>query len=152
MMRRKGFAAMSHSHVRKPKLTSRPSLRIGTAIVVLLIAGFFGEILAIRWVNGDVEHITAKGTVLETRIDAVGTGNSIYGGYIYFQLEARVRYRSESGDEVRWMPASEVSTSRELLATRLASHPKSCYVAWQAGHPESPRCEFVPSASLHSDF
>ena len=138
---------MSQSHFRQ-RFTSRLSLRTGTAIVGLFIAGSFGVIFAIRWLNGSVEHVTAQGNVLETRIDAVGTGNSIYGGYIYFQIQARVHYRSKNGDEVRWMPASEISASRELLAARLTSHPKSCYVAWQAAHPESPRCEFVPAASL----
>lgn len=148
MVRRKGFASMNQSHVPKPKLKSRRSIWIGTAIVITAILVTAIAVLVIRRPNSNVSHVTTTGMVLETRVEAVGTGNSIYGGYIYFQLEARVRYRSESGDEVRWMPASEVSTSRELLVTRLASHSKSCFVTWQAGHPESPRCEFRPAASL----
>ncbi len=139
---------MSQTHIRTPKLQPGQNTAIGTTIVVIAVLGLIAEVLVIRWLNSNVVHVSTTGTVLETRIDSVGTGNSIYGGYIYYQIEARVQYRSDGGSEIRWMPASDLSTSRELLSARLASQPKSCYVAWEDKHPDSPRCEFVPTASL----
>jgi hypothetical protein len=117
-------------------------------IAIAILHQSEATVFIIRWLNSKVEHVTATGAVLETRIDAVGTGNSISGGYVYYQVQARVQYRSETGNEVRWMPASDLSTSRELVAAQLTSHPESCYVAWEAKHPEGPHCEFVSKSPL----
>jgi hypothetical protein len=47
------------------------------------------------------EHTSVRGTVLETRIDLVGSRESQYGGYIAYQAEARVKYRVGGFDQVR---------------------------------------------------
>jgi hypothetical protein len=146
MTHRKGPGIESVSHSRSEVTSFHRPCRFNNCIAILVPA--LATIFIINWRNSHVERVTATGVVLETRIDAVGTGNSVQGGYIYYQLEARVQYSSQRGNQVHWMPASEVATSRELLAARLASHPKSCYVAWEARHPESPHCEFLPISSL----
>jgi len=45
-------------------------------------------------------------------------------------------------DQNRWLIASEITTARELLAAKIAGHPKTCQVYWAAMHPESASCRF----------
>jgi len=100
-------------------------------------------ILSIVWLNSSISHVTTRGIVPETRIDVVGRQDSQQGGYILYQTRALVWYHLEDRDTTRWMPASDLSSSRDLLEVSLADHPKSCFATWQAGHSENPRCQFV---------
>jgi len=82
--------------------------------------------------------------VLETRIAVKGTSDSKYGGYILYQIEARVRYDYQGHSLERWMSASELS-SRDSLQAKLADQPKTCQVYWVRKHSENPRCRFYNS-------
>lgn len=83
---------------------------------------------------------TSYGTLLETRIDAMDSGSSRFGGYVAYRIMARVSYFRGNTTEVRWMPASETSRSREWLEARLNQHPTLCLVYWTIGNPDNPRC------------
>ena len=93
----------------------------------------------------DPSHLTTKGQVLETRIAAKGTHDSQYGGSIFYQIEARVRYDFHGQSLERWMAASEL-TSRAPLQLRLADSPRTCEVYWAVDHPENARCRFYTQA------
>jgi hypothetical protein len=134
---------MSQTHV-KPGKRPAASNSVGlwrwpTAIIVLSVAAM----LLIVWLNARIDYVTTRGNVLETRIDVVGRRDSQQGGYILYQTKALVRYHLGDEDTNRWMPASDLSSSRDLLEVSLADHPKSCFVTWQAGYPENPRCQFM---------
>jgi hypothetical protein len=107
---------------------------------VLFIAGLiaFGS-----WWSPSIEdsHVTTPGRVLETRIAICGTQDSLFGGYILYRIEAHVRYDRHGQVQDRWMPASEISSSRDTLALRLVKPPGACEVYWAPGHPENPRCD-----------
>src|SRR5258708_36679891 len=143
MMREEGLRRMSrpHARVQSPQVQRRPWLEVvvGTVSFLLLIA-----IAVSRFPRDtyDTRHVTAKGDLFETRIAVKGTSNSMFGGKIPYQIQARVRYDYQGQSQERWMTASELS-SRESLQARLADLPKTCEVYWVPKHPHNPKCRFV---------
>ncbi len=135
---------MSHSHLGAPREEQESDKRIwpGHIIVGIFVLALVAGAVAVRMspLNFSALHETTYGTLLETRIDVVNSGASIYGGYIRYQIMARVSYSYGNATEVRWMPASESSRSREWLQARLNQHPALCLVYWPAGHLDNPRC------------
>jgi hypothetical protein len=136
--------SMSHPHIRVPKSVPEPQRHIwleyvlaGTIAVMLIAAVMAVRVSPLLF---SPQHETVYGSVLETRIDVVNSGSGYYGGYIDYQIKARVRYQLELKEQEQWMPASEISRSRRLLQLQLAESPKLCLVSWAVGHPEHPRC------------
>ncbi len=80
------------------------------------------------------------GNVLETRIAVEGTRESNFGGSILYRIEALVRYDLHGHAQGRWMPASEVTSDRDLLTLRLVKPPTLCEVYWAHHHEENPNC------------
>ena len=85
-------------------------------------------------------HVTAMGRILETRIAVRGTHQSQFSGAIQYCIEAHVRYELNGQIQDRWMVASDVTSSRDILALRLVQQPKTCEVYWAPHHPENPKC------------
>jgi hypothetical protein len=83
-------------------------------------------------------HATAAGKVLETRIAVVGSQESNFGGRILYRIEALVRYDLHGQVQERWMPASEVTSDRDLLTLRLVK--RSCEVYWTPYYPDNANC------------
>lgn len=118
-MWRRNPTRMSHSHVRVPKRQSQPERRkwleyVLVSVITLMVVTpvFVNRMSPLAF---SPAHETTYGSVLETRIDVVNLGSGRYGGYIDYQIEAGVRYQFARQTYERWMPASQVSTSRSLL-------------------------------------
>lgn len=133
---------MSHSHIKVPKQRSEPPSASFRVFAVFAVAVSICTVLYLVWMAATREHTSVRGTVVDARIDVVGSRESNFGGYIVYQIQAQVKYRPGSLDQVRWMPASDISGSKELLVATLAAHPKLCSVTWEVGHPDNPRCQF----------
>lgn len=88
----------------------------------------------------DTSHLTAEGKISETRIVVDHTVESLYGGRIFYRIEAHVGYEIQGQSQDRWVTASEITTLREMLAAKLARHPQSCQIYWTPGHPENAKC------------
>jgi hypothetical protein len=135
---------VSRSHVRvqhsPPK--RKPWLEATVAIAFFLVVAAI--YIAIRALHPpyDTDHLTAKGTVSESRIVIDHIRDSQYGGLISYRIEALVSYEIESQPQNRWLVASEITTERAMLASKLAGSPKTCQVYWLPGHPENARCRF----------
>jgi hypothetical protein len=109
-------------------------------VVLVVIA----SVLIIRippW-SFDPAHVTTMGTVLETRIEVVGSWGGKYGGMIFYQLRARVSYQVGSSWQDRWMPVSAVETSREYLEAQYRRQLPTCCVSWPENFPDNPSCRF----------
>jgi hypothetical protein len=132
---------MSHSHVRVLRLPPQrhPGLEfvVAASIVVLVASLAFGSFVG--W-QSDEDHASATGSILETRIVVDHIFDSQYGGGIYYRIEARTSYEFQGRSQDRWLTASEITTTRQLLQAKLASHPKYCVVYWVPGHPENAKC------------
>jgi hypothetical protein len=132
---------MSHSHIRVPRPSpqSRPwgevvlAVSVFVAIALLAFGSFVG------WQSNE-DHTSATGSILETRIVLDHIVDSQYGGGIYYRIEARTSYEFQGQSQDRWLTASEITTARELLQVKLASHPKYCVVYWVPGHAENAKC------------
>ena len=136
---------MSQSHIRVEKLEPVPQRKIGLEIlfgvVFLLVAG---SVLVYMFSRPqiDIEHDTAPGRILESRIDVVQIWNGRRGGAIDYQIQARVQYTLHGQLQDRWMPASGWETNRDYLQLQINEHPKGCEVYWLPAHPENPKCRF----------
>jgi hypothetical protein len=133
---------MSHSHVRVPRTPPqrRPRVEVVLAASVFVAIAFlaFGSLFVGQ--PSDEVHASAIGSILETRIVVDHIVDSQYGGGIFYRIEARTSYDFQGQSQDRWLTASEITTARELLQAKLASHPKYCVVYWVAGHSENARC------------
>jgi len=133
---------MSHSHIRVPKLPPRrrPWLEfvIGGVLIVFLALVALGK--SLDWTSRR-NYATATGTIIETRIVIDHYLDSQYGGQIFYRKETHVTYELQGREQNRWLTASDTTTPRELLASKLASHPSSCLVYWVANHPENAKCQ-----------
>jgi hypothetical protein len=138
---------MSHSHVRVPRLPPQrhPGLEfvVAASIVVLVASLAFGNFV---WRPSDEDHVSATGSILETRIVVDHIFDSQYGGRIFYRIEARTSYEFQGQSQDRWLTASEITTARELLQAKLASRPKYCVVYWVPGHSENAKCR-LPGAT-----
>jgi hypothetical protein len=81
-----------------------------------------------------------EGRTSETRIVVDRILDSSMGGKILYRIDAHLTYRIDGQTQDRWLTASGTDASRELLALKLANHPKTCQVYWRTGHPESAKC------------
>jgi hypothetical protein len=86
---------MSHSHIRGPKPESQPT----TSFWILVTAGVGVALLLVLIVAAkirdgafDTSHLTAEGKISETRIVVDHTLESMYGGRIYYRIEAHVAF------------------------------------------------------------
>jgi hypothetical protein len=135
---------MSHSHA---KVTGAfPSAPRRLWLEVIFGLAFFGlAAVATLFITTDRESnhdfFTSTGTILESRIVVDSMRESGFGGAILYRIEAHVTYDLDGRQQDRWLPASEVTTARPLLAARLASNPKTCMVYWRPNHPENARCQ-----------
>jgi hypothetical protein len=89
----------------------------------------------------DRQYSTVMGSVVETKIVVDRIQDSIYGGKIYYRIDAHVIYKLGDLQQDRWLTASDSSTARELLNAKLASHPKSCLVYWPPSNPGNAKCK-----------
>jgi hypothetical protein len=106
------------------------------AVAVLLIA-------TLRWHQPyDLDHLTTEGIVSDSRIVIDHIRDNPYGGLIYYRTEALVTYEIDGQAQNRWLIASEITTERVRLASKLADSPKICQVYWLPDHPENARCRF----------
>jgi hypothetical protein len=85
-------------------------------------------------------HEVALGRVLETRIAVSPNRNGSDGKTILYRIEANVRYSLHGQLQKRWMPASQVTTDRDILAMRLVKQPQTCTVYWASNQQENPNC------------
>jgi hypothetical protein len=139
---------MSQSHVRvaKPQPRRRKWLEIAVGVTFLLIPAFYVLARTEGWFVPDFDSTT--GQVLETRIVVDHTLDSQTGGHIYYRLEAHVKYtvpdeatpRRPDQSQDRWLTASEVTSTRELLTMLQAKQSKTCQVYWIPNHLEADRC------------
>jgi hypothetical protein len=131
---------MGHPRIRVPKQPAprRPwierTLVISGALIALALTLFT------LWDRPHAPYIFTEGNVTETRIVADSIRDSLYGGRIYYRLEARVRYDLAGQPQDRWLTASEVTTNRQMLAAAVARSPKVCRVFWPQDHPEGALC------------
>jgi hypothetical protein len=108
-------------------------LALGT-LMIAFIALFAQSRLAGR------SNSSAIGTVKESRMVVDHTSEGQFGGTIYDRMELRVSYAAAGEQQDRWLTASDVTSDRDWLAAKLASHPKTCQVYWDPRHPENARC------------
>ncbi len=132
----------THPHGRTSRMPQKDGIwvRAAAGAAVLLLAGLM---VWSPWGPTPLEksHQIARGQILETRIAVAGTRESYFGGSILYRIEVHVRYDRHGQVQDRWMPASEISSSRDTLALRLVKPPGTCEVYWAPGHPENPRCD-----------
>jgi hypothetical protein len=88
----------------------------------------------------DISHLTTEGTILESKIVMDHSLDGSYGGKIFYRIDARVSYEIDGKTYDRWVQASEVTTSREMLQASLAGRPGRCQVYWPEGRSENARC------------
>ena len=141
---------MSQSHIRVPKAAPRrrKGLEITVGIVFVLIPVFYFLARAGGWLTPDFDSTT--GQVLETRIVVDHASESQSGGHIFYRLEAHVKYAIRREDQTlqslqfedRWLIASEVTATRELLTMVQSKQSRTCEVYWRPGHSEAARCRF----------
>jgi hypothetical protein len=134
---------MSRSHARAPQRRHlrRPWLEtVAGATILLLILAVVLTRFPRR--NGYSDHTPVVGNILETRIALADTGDTRFGGYILYRIEAKVRYEYRGQTQERWMIASEAPETRDILEAKLATSPKTCQVSWSPDHPENPKCRF----------
>ena len=135
---------MSHSHIRVQVPPPRRNLWVEAAVGI----AFFVAVAALYLPIGmwhppyDMDHPTAPGNVSDTRIVIDHIRDSQYGGLIFYRTEALVSFEIEDQTQNRWLIASEITTERALLASKLAGSPKTCQVYWLPGHPENAKCRF----------
>lgn len=132
---------MSHSHIRIPKPLPRRN-RWTEAVILALFAALAALYVVDKsydW-SADRQYSTAEGKILETRIVVEHTSESRYGGQIFYRTEARTRFAVNGQEQMRWLTASEPTTTRELLAAKLSSNPTQCEVYWAPNHPETAKC------------
>jgi len=136
---------MSHTHIRfrAPK----PEMRLKASFWLLVVAGIgacllLALILIARTRDDayDTSHLTAEGRISEIKIVVDHTVDSLYGGMIFYRIEAHVTYEIEGQSQDRWVTASEITSFREMLAARLARRPQNCQIYWTPGHPEDAKC------------
>jgi hypothetical protein len=117
-------------------------------VAVAGIAFFLGVVvvlcIAVRVLHPvyDLDHLTAEGNISDSRIVVDHTSESMYGGKIFYRIEALVSYEIDDQTQNRWLIASETTTDRGLLASKLVGSPKTCQVYWLPNHPENARCRF----------
>ena len=132
---------MSHSRIRipKPPARRRPWLEFVAGAVMTVFIALFIFVRLADW-RSPTHYSTAAGTILETRIAIAGARDSRYGGQIFYRIEARTRFYLEGQTQDRWLTASELTESRQLLVAKLAAQPRSCMVYWTPKHPENAKC------------
>jgi hypothetical protein len=136
---------MSHSHIRVRESPPRRNYWLEAAFGIFFVALVaVASLYAIRIWHPlyDLDHLTALGNVSDTRIVIDHIRDSPYGGKIFYRIEAQVSYEIDGQTQNRWLTASETTTERGRLASKLAGSPKTCQVYWLPDHPENPRCRF----------
>jgi hypothetical protein len=88
----------------------------------------------------DTSHLTTEGKISETRIVVDHTVESLYGGRIFYRIEAHVTYEIQGQSQDRWVTASEITSLHDMLVAKLARHPQSCQIYWTPDHPENAKC------------
>lgn len=133
---------MSQSRIKvllpPPKRNKRFEFMLWTFGVVA--AAFCAFVTLSQW-PAHQSYIYEHGTLLETRIVPISSVQGNYGGRIIFQIEARVRYAQNGSPMEQWVPASELTSDRDLLQVRLSSHHISCLVYWFPDSPDKPKCQ-----------
>jgi hypothetical protein len=140
---------LSHSHIRVQQAPTRRNLWLeaaaGCAFLVLVTALYIAS--NVLHPLHDLDHLTAEGKVSDTRIVVDHIWDTRYGGRIYYRIEYRIEalvsYEIDGRSYSRWLTGSETTTERALLASKLASSPKSCQVYWLPDRPENARCRFT---------
>ena len=135
---------MSRTHVRLPKPKPEPNRNIWVGVAIGAVATLLAILyVTTRFWDGPIQpsHVTAEGKVSETRIVMDHISDSQYGGEIFYRIEAHASYELDGRPQDRWLTASEITTERVLLASKVAGQPKSCRVYWASGHPENAKCQ-----------
>jgi hypothetical protein len=134
---------MSHSHIRVPKPVPQrnPWVEAAAGLGFLLLVIIFIGATVMNLGSSTKVHLTAQGKVSETRIVVDHLGGSLDASRIHYRIEAHVTYTLDGQIQDRWLTASEISSSRDELAARVATPPKTCRVYWVPGHPENAKCE-----------
>lgn len=131
---------MSRMYVRAPKAQPQRLHWKEIAVAVILLA-FIGVFTLTRLYRTPAEaYFTSNEIVEEVRIIEIPMPEAENGGLKIYRIEARVSYSSNGTREDRWLPASEPTTTRDLLEARLKALPKTCAVYWPPKHPENARC------------
>ena len=135
---------MSHSHIRVHEAPPKRNLGLEVAAGIAFLAAFAALFIAVlRWHQPyDMDHLTAEGIVSDSRIVVDHIWDTRYGGQIYYRTEALVSYQIDGQPQNRWLIASEITTERARLASKLADSPKACQVYWLPDHPKNARCRF----------
>ena len=132
---------MKPSRERVPKASPKRNWlvrgAVSTAIVLLAALFLVGRL---RSGFGVGSHLNATGRILDTRIVEERVQDSQNAERTLYRIEVHVTYQTRGQAQDRWLAASEVTTDRDLLAARLASHPGSCEVYWAPHHPENAKC------------
>ena len=136
---------MSHSHLRARLNPPAPRrnfwLEATFGLVFVAFAAIF--IAVLRWHQPyDLDHLTTEGKTSDSRIVVDHIWDTRYGGAIYYRTEALVSYEIDGQPQNRWLIASEITTERARLASKLADSPKACQVYWLPDHPENARSRF----------
>jgi hypothetical protein len=131
---------MRRIHVRAPK--ARPKRlqwkEIAVGGILLAFIAVFTLTRLYRTTAG--AYFTSNEIVEEIRIIEIPMPEAENGGLKIYRIEARVSYSLNGTREDRWLPASEPTTTRDLLEARLKTPPKTCVVYWPPKHPEKARC------------
>lgn len=111
---------------------------IAAAVIILAFIAVFTLTRLYRTTAG--AYFTSNGIVEETRIIEIPLPEDENGGLKIYRIEARVSYSLKGTRQDRWLPASEPTTTHELLEATLGTSPKTCVVYWPPKHPEDARC------------
>ena len=139
---------MSQTHIRvhSPEPTPKRHHWLEAFVIFSILFFTFGTAISILpRPPFDTEHETARGRILDSRIDIVGTepwAAGTYGGSPLYQIQLHVKYFEHGQIRDRWLPGSKPSTSTLDLHSQLQHHPQTCQVFWLAEHPENAQCRF----------
>jgi hypothetical protein len=137
------FLRMTHTHIRFPQpgpeqhRSYRLDIAAGAVIVVLIALYAMNQL----WnVPQRTAYSYTYGKVIETQIVVADTRETLHGGLIFYRIETHVTFDLNDQHQDRWLPASDVTTAREMLAARLTPPPTSCRVYWLPEHPRDLKC------------
>jgi hypothetical protein len=131
------------NHHHKAQDHDKPSrtaawLEVGVPLAIVLLVAFpvIRRALEDR-ANGE-PWVQVSGRVLATRITIIGSHDRgpWRAGEIDYIAEAHVTYEKDGAPQDRWLPASEVFTSRRELEVWLSQKKTgNCIVRWNALNP-----------------
>jgi hypothetical protein len=133
---------MSHSHIERSKPPHRTTISgwrfaLCSAALVLLVEVFY---LASNWMLPfPAAHDSAEAKILEIRKVVDHTHDSLFGGKIFYRVEAHVQYVANGQLQDRWLRIADDLPIEKLLV-RLADHPGHCLAQWLPHPSENATC------------